>query len=178
MNHKDGSENQRQHSFNKAHILKTAGDVFCQRGFRKTTMEMIAGSVDKAKSSIYYYFSSKEDIYKKILEKETEEMNQELHRSVEQVEHPFDKLRAYINTRFKELRNLRNFQRAMRDQSLREYTFIQRIAGKQVSWELDTIKSILVGGVRTVEDCGAIVFGKPNQPHVFDAPALGHLPQV
>ena len=39
--------------------------------FRKTTMDEIAQAARKGKSSIYYYFTSKEDIFRAIVEKET-----------------------------------------------------------------------------------------------------------
>ena len=44
-------------------ILDTARALFRQSGFKKTTMGDIARSLGKAKSSLYYYYPSKEDIF-------------------------------------------------------------------------------------------------------------------
>ena len=48
---------------NKEEIVKAAQHVFARYGFRKTTMEEIASEAHRAKSSLYYYFKSKDEVF-------------------------------------------------------------------------------------------------------------------
>jgi AcrR family transcriptional regulator len=58
----------------RTHIVGVARKIFTRNGFRKTTMEEIAGVSQKGKSSIYYYFNSKEEIFRAVVEKEAREL--------------------------------------------------------------------------------------------------------
>ncbi|MEO0226014.1 MAG: helix-turn-helix domain-containing protein [candidate division WOR-3 bacterium] len=44
-------------------IIDSARYVFSRFGYRKATMDSIARAARKAKSSIYYYFRDKEEIF-------------------------------------------------------------------------------------------------------------------
>ncbi|MCK7536282.1 MAG: TetR/AcrR family transcriptional regulator [Marinilabiliales bacterium] len=48
-------------------IILTASKIFSHYGFRKTTMEEISRALKKGKSSIYYYFGSKEEIFEAVV---------------------------------------------------------------------------------------------------------------
>src|SRR6202000_2092483 len=63
-------------------ILDTARNLFKKSGFKKTTMGDIARSLGKAKSSLYYYYPSKEDIFEAVLYAEMDELLDQIHRSV------------------------------------------------------------------------------------------------
>ncbi|WP_128896543.1 TetR/AcrR family transcriptional regulator [Longirhabdus pacifica] len=47
----------------RAEILDAAAQAFKQYGYEKTDMRMIAASLNIAVGTLYYYFSSKEDIF-------------------------------------------------------------------------------------------------------------------
>ena len=49
-------------------ILRSAGEIFLRYGYHGTTLSLIAGEAGVAKTSIHYYFRSKDILYKKILE--------------------------------------------------------------------------------------------------------------
>lgn len=46
----------------KAEIMEAAINLFSKQGFKKTTMEQVASSVKFARTSLYEYYKSKEDI--------------------------------------------------------------------------------------------------------------------
>jgi len=48
-------------------IITTAGEIFSRYGFKKTTMDEIANGLKMGKSSIYYYFASKEEIFEAVV---------------------------------------------------------------------------------------------------------------
>ena len=46
----------------KLDILKVAARLFAERGYERTTLEMVADELGLSKPSLYYYLKSKEDI--------------------------------------------------------------------------------------------------------------------
>ncbi|PKN72465.1 MAG: TetR/AcrR family transcriptional regulator, partial [Deltaproteobacteria bacterium HGW-Deltaproteobacteria-10] len=50
----------------KQAIKAAAKRVFAKWGLNKTTMEDIAGEAGKGKSTLYYYFKSKEEIFETV----------------------------------------------------------------------------------------------------------------
>ena len=50
-------------------IVGVARNIFSRFGFKKTTMDEIAIAARKGKSSIYYYFTSKEEIIRLLLKR-------------------------------------------------------------------------------------------------------------
>ena len=56
----------------KAMIVAAAANLFSRFGLEKTTMEDIAKASKKGKSSLYYYFKSKEQVFAEVIKKEME----------------------------------------------------------------------------------------------------------
>ena len=133
---------------NRNTIIKIAGDIFSRFGLQKTTMDEIASAVHKAKSSIYYYFKSKEAIFQAVLEKESVTMKNELVEAVNREKLPQHKLRMYIITRMKILKRLSNYYSAIRDDYLKHYEFIEKIRRKHDEEEIKMVLNILKKGVK------------------------------
>lgn len=53
---------------NLAHILKAAEQVFAETGFVGATMAEIAEKADLPKANLHYYFGTKEDLYRAVLD--------------------------------------------------------------------------------------------------------------
>jgi len=130
-------------------IIETANTIFSRFGFKKTTMSDIANAIHKAKSSIYYYFNSKEEIFKSIVEKESLQMKHELNKAIERETTPEKKLRTYVITRIKVLNRLVNYYNALKDEYLERHDFIRKIREEHLKDEINIIKRILTEGMRT-----------------------------
>ncbi len=130
-------------------IIETANTIFSRFGFKKTTMNDIANAIHKAKSSIYYYFNSKEEIFKSIIEKESLQMKHELNEAIEKETTPERKLRTYVITRIKALNRLVNYYNALKDEYLERHDFIRKIREEHLKDEINIIKKILTEGMRT-----------------------------
>lgn len=52
----------------KRKLVKAAIKLFARNGYHKTTMDMIAQEAELSKGSLYWYFSSKDDLLKGIIE--------------------------------------------------------------------------------------------------------------
>lgn len=131
----------------RAQIVEVARKIFTRYGFRKTTMEEIASASSKGKSSIYYYFPSKEDIFRAVVEKEANELKVELGKTIHAGSPPIEKLKAYILFRLHHVRTLGNFYAALNEESLSHMDFIMEIRKKFDREELQVVKGILEEGM-------------------------------
>ncbi|RKX82827.1 MAG: TetR/AcrR family transcriptional regulator [Spirochaetes bacterium] len=129
-------------------ILETAGNIFMKFGFKKTTMEDIAKALHRAKSSVYYYFNSKEEIYRDIIQKERIEFNNELNKVLEKENKPENRLKIYLTTRLRLLRKMMNYYSALMDKYLENYPFINEFRKKYFSDEVEGITKILKEGAK------------------------------
>jgi AcrR family transcriptional regulator len=128
-------------------IIESASDIFSRYGFKKTTMDEIAMAMHKGKSSIYYYFKSKEEIFESVVEKEALSMRKELKEATNASNNPKDKLRSYISTRMKAFKRLSNFYEAIKSEYLSHHSFINHIRIKYDENEISNISEILTSGV-------------------------------
>ncbi len=131
----------------RAQIVDVARKIFLRYGFRKTTMEEIAAETRKGKSSIYYYFPSKEDIFRAVVEKEASELKEQLDITILTGDPPIDKLKAYILFRLHHVRTLGNFYAALNEESLSHLGFILEIRRKFDRDELEIVRRILEEGL-------------------------------
>lgn len=92
-------------------ILQAAKHLIQQYGLAKTSMEDIARAAGKGKSTLYYYFKNKDQIFEKVIHGEMDEFFQVLHQEVNQQKDAIEMLRAYIITKIKTLKSKVNLYR-------------------------------------------------------------------
>jgi AcrR family transcriptional regulator len=138
-------------------IVSTATQIFSRFGFRKTTMDEIAQAMRKGKSSIYYYFTSKEEIFEAVVEKEANLLRAEILNALENSNTPQEKLRSYVHTRMKGFQKLVNIHEALKSDYLSHLDFIHRMREKYDNEEISVLEQILQLGVDKgtfhVENC-------------------------
>ena len=130
------------------YIVNVACKIFNRRGFKKTTMDEIAVACHKGKSSIYYYFKSKEDIFRAVVEREAEELKERLDRTIRKDDLAVDRLKAYILFRLHRVRSLENFYAALNEDSLSHMNFILEIRRNFDIEERQLVREILDDGMR------------------------------
>ncbi len=135
---------------NRENILKIAREIFSKYGFKKTTLDDIANAVRKGKSSLYYYFESKEDLFQAVILKEVDILAHELEIVINRNTDPIDKLRDYILTKLATFRSLANFYHAI-ENDITAVGFINDIKRRYEQDEIRMIKRILIEGVRKNE---------------------------
>jgi AcrR family transcriptional regulator len=137
-------------------IILTASKIFSRYGFRNTTMEEISKALKKGKSSIYYYFGSKEDIFEAVVLFEANLLRTQLTTAIKEVDSPPDKLRNYIFVRMRAFEKLSNYYNAVFDKNLDHYEFIEKIRARYDREELAMLRLLVyVGksrGVFEIED--------------------------
>lgn len=127
-------------------IIATAGRIFSRYGFRKTTMEEIARELKMGKSSIYYYFDSKEEIFEAVVLHEADILRNELTTAIKSVESPVDKMKNYVFVRMKAFEKLANYYNAIFDKNLDHFDFIEKIRSRYDREELAILRLILWHG--------------------------------
>jgi len=132
----------------RAQIVDVARKIFTRYGFKKTTMEEIAAASRKGKSSIYYYFPGKEEIFKAVVEKEAGELRVQLDKTIQLDSSPLEKLKAYIFFRLHHVRTVENFYSALNDASLSHLDFIFEIRKNFDLEEQKLVEGILEEGMQ------------------------------
>jgi AcrR family transcriptional regulator len=132
----------------KEAIVTVARHIFSRFGFKKTTMDEIAIASRKGKSSIYYYFASKEEIFQAVVEKEASILKQELIKAVNDADSPEQKLKTHVLIRMRTMEKLANFYSAIKDDYLSHLDFIEKIRRKYDQEEIQMMENILVEGVK------------------------------
>lgn len=131
----------------RAQIVGIARRIFTRNGFRKTTMEEIAHASKKGKSSIYYYFKSKDEIFQAVVEFEARMLKERLNHFVKKSDAPVDRLKAYILFRLHHVRSLENFYAALNEEALSHMDFILEIRRKFEAEEQQLVRGILENGM-------------------------------
>ncbi len=76
-------------------------------------MEDIAREAGKGKSTLYYYFKSKEEIFDALIQKENAKFFHTLQEEVSKVPTAVEKLKVFVNTRLLRLKELTNLYNIM-----------------------------------------------------------------
>ena len=124
-----------------------ASEVFGRYGYRKTTVEDIAGQLHMVKSSLYYYFRGKEDIFNAVVNCEARKVRKQLSAVLEQNDDPRTRLRQYILVRMQALKEIAGRYPSIFDPSLAHYDFIEHVRGRYDRSEQMTIGRILQEGI-------------------------------
>lgn len=110
-------------------------------------MDEIATAIYKGKSSIYYYFKSKEEIFEAVVEKEISSLRNELTEATASTSNPIEQLKLYITIRMNSLKKLLNLYEAIKSDYLSHLDFINSIRLKYDQNEINNIKKILEKGI-------------------------------
>ena len=135
----------------KEQIIQAAKELLSKFGFKKTTMEDIARAARMAKATLYYYFTSKEDILREIIQREGETLRKELEEAVRNANTAKEKLEKYAYTRFHFLRKLALYYKTINEKLYSHIQFIEQERKKFDEFEMDMLEKILREGVERGE---------------------------
>jgi AcrR family transcriptional regulator len=130
----------------KEAIISVATGLFSRFGLEKTTMEDIAKAARKGKSTLYYYFKSKEDVFAEVIKREISGLKGAMLEAVEREKDPGKKLKVFVDTRLRYLTQKEDQYISVKDEYLRHYGFIRNLTADYSDWEIETIKGIVEEG--------------------------------
>lgn len=135
----------------KLRLLGEARSIFARFGYNKTTVDDIAKAAGKGKSTFYYYFSSKEEIFKGVIEKEANLFRAKLIESISIKASPIDKIKNYILTRLLSFKELVNLFTAISSGEMDQISFIDDIRKKYEQEQVNIIKMVLLESINNEE---------------------------
>ncbi|MBX2900282.1 MAG: TetR/AcrR family transcriptional regulator [Cyclobacteriaceae bacterium] len=160
-----------------ADIINGAKKLMQQYGLKKTTMEDIAKAAGKGKSTLYYYFKDKEEIFDSVINLEIDEFFHTVNAAVNKHTDAVSMLKAYIVTKVKTIKektNLYSFaiENDLQGRINKEFTNLRnrydteekkligfilskgieaKMFKSEIIQEVDTLSELLVSCIRGIE---------------------------
>jgi AcrR family transcriptional regulator len=135
----------------KNEIIKAAENVFQKYGLNKSTMEDIAREAGKGKSTLYYYFQSKDEIFDTVIDIELNYVITKAWESTIDSTSAKEKMKKYIVTSITELKNYVKAFNIVKAEMKRNYGFLEKMRKKFEPREEALVKSIFQHGVKQGE---------------------------
>jgi AcrR family transcriptional regulator len=132
----------------KEKIITAAGKVFGLHGFKEARMEKVAEEAGMAKSSLYYYFLNKEELFEAVVEREAEYLKSEIINATKDIIDPYMRMKAYVISRMKAFRKSINLYAAVKTNYLDHLPFIEKVRIKYDKEEMKMVENILRDGVQ------------------------------
>ena len=130
----------------KAEILQAAENVFQKWGFNKTTMEDIAPEAGKGKSTIYYYYKSKEEIFEVLAAKELNAIFERTKAAIDKIDSSKEKLKKYVTISINELKKTASIHPVVKGEMKGHKELIDKIRRQLDMREESTVLKILKRG--------------------------------
>lgn len=131
-------------------IVLVAQNLIQRFGLNKTTMEDIAKAAGKGKSTLYYYFKSKEDIFDEVVKREMDDFFQGVKNAVNKEESALNKLRAYITIKIETITHKANLYQIVKAglQEPQLFDLYEKFRNRYDKEEATLIASILDIGIK------------------------------
>jgi AcrR family transcriptional regulator len=144
----------------KSAIIAKATMLFSRFGLEKTTMEDIARAAGKGKSTLYYYFKSKEEVFAQVIKAEIAGLKTAVEQAVAQENDPYEKFRTFMRKKLKYLNEKSDQYVTIKDEHLKHYGFIRNLTSEYADWEISFINGMIEygreRGLFLVTDSGSV----------------------
>ena len=132
-------------------VVQAARLVFARFGYKKTALDDIAREARKGKSTIYYYFKSKDEIFRAVIDAEAEIRKRAIQEQIIQISDSKLKLKTYIYVRMQTLKMVVNYYEAIKNDLLDNLYFVNNFRNEHFENEIMQIKRLLLDGVEKGE---------------------------
>ena len=128
-------------------VVQAARQVFARFGFKKTALDDIARESRKGKSTIYYYFKSKDEIFKAVVDVEADIRAKAIEAEISQIEDPKLKMKTYIYVRMQAIKMVANYYEAIKNDMLDNLYFVNSFRSEHFEEEISRVQNILLEGI-------------------------------
>lgn len=139
------------HEGMRENIVSAATKIFSRYGFKKTSMEDIARALRMGKSSIYYYFKGKEEIFQAVVDKEANLLRVKVKEILESGLPVPEKLRSYVKMRMDLIKQLSNYMETLKNDDLMNLELTEKFRKKYDDEEITIVKQMLEEGINRNE---------------------------
>jgi len=168
-------------------ILRAAMGLFKTYGLDKTTMEDIADAAGKGKSTLYYYFKTKEDVFYAAAMLESGRMQEALESGLRSAKSAEEKVKLFFSIQDNALRTKVKLYPMIFKEGRKHIQLFHRMQRESNTWEAHIFKSLLYEGIasgafRSIkkEDCDAIALAAVTSLHAAQLNVLieGKMPSA
>ena len=135
----------------RGEVIQEARKLFQQYGLLKTTMEDIAKAMQKGKSTLYYYYKSKDEIFEAVVKKEIQDVFIEIRSAVEKCVTAEEKLRTYFHIAINSIRDRVLLYKIMKGEIGENAKIMVNLRNVMDSGEVNFIREILQFGMKSRE---------------------------
>jgi AcrR family transcriptional regulator len=132
-------------------ILEAARILFSRYGLKKTTMDDVGKAVGKGKSTLYYYFPGKTELFEAVVLDELKNLIRNIRLAINAETTSTGKLKAFLLTRLKLKEKLQNLSQVVYDDIFDNYKEICRLKTEFESTQVEIIREIVSGGIQAGE---------------------------
>nr|WP_068890579.1 TetR/AcrR family transcriptional regulator [Pedobacter panaciterrae] len=90
-------------------ILETASQLYLKYGYKKVTMDDISKAIGKSRSSIYYYYKNRDEVFQAVMGTLVVEIINEIETAMEGVSSIHDKIQMFCLTKIKSSEDRKSF---------------------------------------------------------------------
>ncbi len=135
----------------KTEIIEAARHLFMKYGFFKTTMEDIAKAVKKGKSTLYYYYKSKDEVFLDVINQVAKSLLFNIREKVNQISSASEKLLGYFEILIEEVRGVLDLYRLILEE-LKDNDYLSKNIDRLFyEKDIEFLESILVFGINRKE---------------------------
>jgi len=139
------------HKGMRENIISAATEVFSRYGFKKTSIEDIARALRMGKSSIYYYFKGKEEIFQAVVDREADLLRVKVKEILDSAQPVTEKLRTYVKMRMDLIKQLSNYMEILKNDDLMNLELTEKFRKKYDDEEITIVRQILEEGTNKGE---------------------------
>ncbi len=134
----------------KRKIFEASMKLFAEKGYDATSVEEITATVGVAKGTLYYHFSSKEEIYNFLLEEGTKLLINNIDLKISKFKNAIDKLRAVALLQLRIISKYENLITIYLSQVWGNDLRNQKCQ-KYINTYIDKIEDIVIEGIKSGE---------------------------
>ncbi len=149
----------------KRKIFETSMQLFAEKGYDATSIEEITAKVGVAKGTLYYHFSSKEEIFNFLIEEGMNLLKNSINIKVEKQKKYIDKLRAIVLIQIKIIVKYENFMTIVLSE-IWGNSDRSKTCKKYLYEYLEIVKEIVTEGIKRKEI-------KQNNPDIIVSEIFG-----
>ena len=133
-------------------IIAAAEKHFSLLGFEKTTLDDITGENGRTKTSIYYHFKNKHEIFKSVIEKEFESVRDRLQKVLEHSsDNHIESMKEYLRTRLESIKEQGAYRRFASSRFAMGDNPVSKVVNEARStfddWERMTLSASISNGI-------------------------------
>lgn len=132
-------------------ILEAARTLFTKNGLKKTTMDDVAMSVGKRKSSLYYYFTGKTELFEAVVIYELKKILKDIRFAINAENTSSGKLKAFLLTRLELKIKVHNLGQVVSEDIFDNFKEICRLKAEFELTQVEIIREIVRGGIQAGE---------------------------